>query len=109
MMSPLFCIVVAQLRFLLLVVSLASNVCHLCVKLSRNKLHSAKQVLTEVRWTHGQIDGHRCPGSPLFDAHDWPAALARAESSWGQRHALAVRYTWYVYKVLRFILSLTEH
>lgn len=78
-------------------------------------LHCAKQALTEVlgafycsRWTHRQIDRHSCTASPLFDAHEWLAELARAESSWGQRRALAVRFMW-AYKVLQFILSLAAH
>lgn len=114
LMSLLCCIVVARLKFLPLVESFKS-LCQLCVKLSRNMLHRAKQALTGVlgsfycsRWTHRQIDRHRCPASPLFDAHEWPAELAWAEGSWSQRRALAVRYIW-AYKVLQFILSLAAH
>lgn len=115
-MSLLFCIVVAPVKFLLFVVSLLGFkcLCQLCGKLSRNMLHSEKQALTEVLGcflllqTDRQIDRHRCPVSPLFDAHEWMAELAQAESSWGQRRALAVRYMW-AYKVLRRILSLGAH
>ncbi len=77
-------------------------------------IHIAKQALTEVfgflllLQTDRQTDRHRCPASPLFDAHEWLAALAWAESSWGQRRALAVRYMW-AYKVLQFIHSLAAH
>lgn len=110
-MSLLCCIVGARRKFLPLVESFKS-LSQLCVKLSRNMLHRAKQALTEVlgsfycsRWTHRQIDRHRCPASPLFDAHEWPAELAWAESSWSQRRALAVRYIW-AYKVLQLFLAL---
>lgn len=39
----------------------------------------------------GQINRHRCTDSSLFDAHEWLGVLAWAESSWGQRRALAAR------------------
>lgn len=53
----------------------------------------------------GQINRHRCTDSPLFDAHEWLGVLAWAESSWGQRRALAVRWQW----AFQHILSYASH
>lgn len=53
----------------------------------------------------GQINRHRCTDSPLFDAHEWLGVLAWAESSWGQRRALAARWQW----AFQHILSYASH
>lgn len=75
-----------------------SIACQLRIKPYSNILYSAKQVLTEVSsyliapdgHTGGQTSTGVQPHSSLMPTK-WLTELAQAESSWGQRRALAVR------------------
>ncbi|KAG7493224.1 hypothetical protein JOB18_003713 [Solea senegalensis] len=44
--------------------------------------------------TFGQMDGHRCPVSLLFDAYEWLAEQTHVESSWDQSSAVALTSMW---------------